>query len=145
MGKSVSTSSVSQHPEAPSVTRSRSHSSATTSEVSKESNILEVKKRPGRTRKISENEEKSQPTPSLPSRKSVTSEKSPDKTQEIPSIKTPSTRSSRKSVSTSSVSQYAEAPPVTRPSLHGSQAMLQQRTPTKHNQEIHDDRVVEDI
>ena len=72
---------MSQHPEAPSVTRSRSHSSATTSEVSKESNILEVKKRPGRTRKISENEEKSQPTPSLPSRKSVTSEKSPDKTQ----------------------------------------------------------------
>merc|ERR1711879_918427 len=76
--KSVSTSSVSQHPEAPSVTRSRSHSSATTLEVSKESNILEVKKRPGRTRKISENEEKCQPKPSLPSRKSVTSEKSPD-------------------------------------------------------------------
>ena len=146
----MSTSSVSQHPEAPPVSRSRSHSSATTLEVIKESEISVVKKRPGRPRKISESEEKSQTivkkTPSHSSRKSVTSEKPTDKKQgihffnlkkntylmvynfkklyiflaEIPGIKTPNTRSSRKSVSTSSVSQHPEPPPVTRSRSHSS-------------------------
>ena len=83
----MSTSSVSQHPEAPTVSRSRSHSSATTLEVIKESEISVVKKRPGRPKKISESEEKSQSivkkTPSHSSRKSVTSEKSTDEKQGI--------------------------------------------------------------
>ena len=64
--KSVSTSSVSQHSEAPPVSRSRSHSSATTLEVIKESDISVVKKRPGQY--LEESETAASPIKKTPGR-----------------------------------------------------------------------------